>query len=341
RVYNTIKRTVEEGTSLKRRIFDWAVATGKAAVAARKNGSVGPMLAVQQKLAHQLVFAKLHERLGGNLRFAVSGGAALPREVGEFFEAAGIMIIEGYGLTETAPVLSVNPWGLPRYGTVGHVIPGVTVAIQSLEDGRILGQLSGEDYPSTLSTAEGEILAKGPNVMKGYWNRDEATREAIDAQGWYHTGDVGRFDDGYLTITDRIKHMIVSAGGKNIYPGPIEERFKSLTMIDQIVVIGERRDYLTALVVPNLDVLKQYAGDRGIAVESDEQLLSHPDIQKRFDDEFRAYSRGAAAHEKIRAFRLLSEPFTVENGLLTPTMKPRRRQIEERYAELIEAMYRA
>ncbi|RMF63632.1 MAG: long-chain fatty acid--CoA ligase, partial [Bacteroidetes bacterium] len=216
RVYNVIAKSVDEGPEAKKRIFAWAVATGKAIARKRLAGKQpGPWLRAQQRLAHRLVFSKLHEKLGGNLRFAVSGGAALPREIGEFFQAAGITIIEGYGLTETSPVLTVNPVDRPRFGTVGHVLPGVTIAIQRLSDGQIVGQLSGDDYPSNLTTEEGEIIVKGPNVMKGYWNNEDATREAIDADGWYHTGDVGRFDDGYLMITDRIKHMIVSKGGKN------------------------------------------------------------------------------------------------------------------------------
>ncbi len=339
KVFNTIRRSVEEGPSLKKRIFEWSVAIGKKAAAARKNGSVNPILRAEQALAHRLVFSKLHERLGGNLRFAVSGGAALPKEVGEFFEAAGIVIVEGYGLTETAPVVSGNPIDQPRYGSVGHVIPGVTVAIQSLDDQRILGKLSGDDYPSRLSTPEGEILVKGPNVMKGYWNQDEATKDAIDAEGWYHTGDVGRFVEGYLTITDRIKHMIVSAGGKNIYPGPIEERLKKNPLIDQLVVIGERREYLTALVVPNMDALKQAAGEQNLSFDSDEELLQKEEVLALFDSDFKAYSRTAAAPEKVRGFRLLSEPFSTDNGLLTPTLKPRRRQIEDRYRDLIESMY--
>lgn len=339
RVYNTIRRNVEEGPALKKRIFEWSVATGRKAAEARKNGMLSPLLKGQEKLAHKLVFSKLHERLGGNLRFAVSGGAALSKEVGEFFEAAGIVIVEGYGLTETSPIVSASPMDNPRYGAVGHIIPGVTVAIQSLDDQRILGKLSGEDYPSKLSTPEGEILVKGPNVMKGYWNQEEATSEAIDDEGWYHTGDVGRFVDGYLMITDRIKHMIVSAGGKNIYPGPIEDRLKSNPLIDQIVVIGEGRDYLTALVVPNLDALKQLATEQGASFSSDEELLKSDAILAQFDSDFKSYSRTAAAPEKVRGFRLLSEPFTTDNNLLTPTLKPRRRQIEEQYRDLIEEMY--
>lgn len=339
KVYNLIAKSVEEGPAIKKKIFSWSVATGLKTTQAQANGSAGVLLKAQQALAHRLVFSKLHEKLGGNLRFAVSGGAALPRPIGEFFQAAGITIIEGYGLTETAPVLTVNPFGAPRYGTVGHVLPGVTVAIQRTGDGKILGQLRGEDYPSSLTTEEGEIICRGPNIMKGYWNNEDATRESIDADGWYHTGDVGRFEDGYLLITDRIKHMIVSAGGKNIYPGPIEDQFKTVQWIDQILVVGEGREFLTALVVPQLDALKQYAADNGIAYTDEANLLEQEEIRKLFEREFRSYSRSAAAHEKIRDFRLLAEPFTIENEMMTPKLSLKRRNIETHYAGLIDAMY--
>lgn len=339
RVYGLVVKSVEEGSPTKKKVFDWAVETGMKVVRARSEGKKpGPVLRAQKALAHRLVFSNLHEKLGGNLRFAVSGSAALPKEIGEFFEAAGIPIIEGYGLTETAPVLTVNPVDKPRYGTVGHVIPGVTIGIQRLDDGRIIGQISGEQYPSSLTTEDGEIVVKGPNVMKGYWNDEKSTREAIDGDGWFHTGDVGRFDNGYLLITDRIKHMIVSAGGKNIYPAPIEERFKTVPWIDQIVVVGEGREFLGALVVPDYDALKEYADERGLAID-DASLLQQEMVLQLFDQRFKDYSRTASPHEKIRAFRLVPEPFTIENALLTPSLKPRRKKIEERYRELIEEMY--
>jgi long-chain acyl-CoA synthetase len=340
KVFNLINKSVEEGSGLKRGIFNFSLAAGKKMVDAKKNGrGANPVLKAQHALAHKLVFSKLHAKLGGNLRFAVSGGAALPQKVGEFFESSGIVIVEGYGLTETAPVLSANPLNAPRYGTVGYPLPGVTVAIQRLDDGEIIGELRGDDCPTDLTTEEGEIIARGPNIMKGYWKNPEATREAIDPQGWYHTGDVGRYENGYLMITDRIKHMIVSAGGKNIYPGPIEDRFKTVKWVDQILVIGEGREFLAALVVPQFDNLKQYAEEHGISYETDEELARNEAVQKLFESEFRAYSRGAAAHEKIRSFRLLSEPFTIDNGLMTPTMKLKRREIESLHADLIDQMY--
>ena len=338
RIYNLIAKSVEEGPGSKRKIFNWAIATGKAraqVIAQEKTPSA--LLNLKFRLAHKLVFEKLHQRLGGRLRFAVSGGAALPKAIGEFFQATGITIIEGYGLTETAPVLTINPMHAPRYGQVGHVIAGVTVGIMDIESGQIKGMLSGAEYPSSLSTEPGEIVAKGPNIMKGYWNNERATAESIDAQGWYHTGDVGRFVDGYLQITDRIKHMIVNKGGKNIYPGPIEELFKTTPGIDQVMVIGEGREFLTALVVPDTDFIRTLAGADESVERAD--LLTNEAVLANFRKVFKDYSRTAASHEKIRDCRLVDEAFSVDNGQMTPTLKLRRRQIEEAYADLIETMY--
>ncbi len=341
KVYNIVTKQASEGSAVKQKVFEWAVRTGKKVVKARRDGSPGPLLTVQQQLAHRLVFSKLHDKLGGNLNFAVSGGAALPKEIGLFFQAAGIKIIEGYGLTETAPVLSANPMEAPRYGTVGHVLPGITVAIQRLSDNEIIGAQRGDDYPSDLTTDEGEIIAKGPNIMREYWKRPEDTRAAFDPDDWYHTGDIGRFDDGYLMVTDRLKHMIVSRGGKNIYPGPIEDEFKTKPWFDQVVVIGEGRPFLTALVVPDFETLRMRARDHQVdeSALSDEELIDNPDIQKLFRKAFREYGREAPAHEKIRDFTLLTEPFTVENGTQTPTMKLKRNVIEERCEEEIDDMY--
>lgn len=343
KVFNRVTKQVSEGGIVKQKLFNWAVRTGEKYAEAQQPDAAGPSLwlQAQRAVAHRLVFSTLHEKLGGNLRFAVSGGAALPEEIGTFFQAAGITIIEGYGLTETAPVLSVNPMNAPRYGTVGHILPGVSVAIQSLEGDELAGSVNGYDYPTRTTTEEGEILVKGPNVMKEYWNRPQETRAVFDPDGWYHTGDVGRVDDGYLQITDRIKHMIVSRGGKNIYPGPIEEHFKTQAWIDQIMVVGEDRPFLAALVVPDFESLRIRVRDRGLAASnySDEELIEQEDVQSVFEESFREYNREAAAHEKLRNFRLLAEPFTVENETLTPTLKLRRKVITDRYEELLEAMY--
>ncbi|HET6528547.1 MAG TPA: long-chain fatty acid--CoA ligase, partial [Balneolaceae bacterium] len=212
KIYNLISKSVEEGTAVKQKIFEWAINVGRK----YSDGKRG-LVSLQKNIADKLVFDKLKERTGGRIRFFVSGGAALPAEIGQFFMGAGLHIIEGYGLTETSPIMCCNTYSDEKMGSVGKVLPGVTVAIQRLEDNQIIAELSGEDYPTDKSTEQGEILCKGPNVMKGYWNNEEATREMIDEDGYLHTGDVGKFVDGKLEITDRIKHMIVNAGGKNIY----------------------------------------------------------------------------------------------------------------------------
>ncbi len=339
KVYNSIAKSVAEGSRVKQAIFNWSVSSGKKYALRRIAGRrTGPVLSTRNAVAQRLVFSKLHEKLGGNLRFAVSGGAALPREIGEFFMAAGIIIVEGYGLTETSPVLSISPFSKPRYGSVGHIIPGVTVGIRSLTDGSIIGQLSGEQYPNSLTTESGEILARGPNIMKGYWKNLEATREAIDTDGWYHTGDVGRFDDGYLLITDRIKHMIVSKGGKNIYPGPIEDGFKSEPLIDQMMAVGEGREYLTALVVVDEEAVRSLAKEKELSGKMAD-LLENEEIKKAYHTLFRAYSKSVSAPEKIRDFRFVRDAFTVENGMMTPTLKLKRKVISSSYADLIEEMY--
>ena len=341
KVYTRVTKQASEGSALQQRVFDWAVRAGTQYAKAHHNGGAGPLLKAQKALAHKLVFSKLHEKLGGNLKFAVSGGAALPKEIGTFFQAAGITIIEGYGLTETAPVLAVNPLDAPKYGTVGHILPGVTIAIEDLDSGARIGELDGTMYPTDGTTPEGEILVKGSNVMKRYWQRPEETRAAFDPEGWYHTGDVGRFDAGYLQITDRIKHMIVSQGGKNIYPGPIEDALKTKPWVDQIMIVGEDRPFLTALVVPDFESLRMHARDEGIEeiTYNDAALLDVKAVRKVFRTMFNAYNREAAAHEKIRNFHLLADPFSIESGMITPTMKLKRNVIETTYAAEIDEMY--
>lgn len=334
KIYSLVTKSVEEGTAVKQKIFNWAFDVGRK-YAEGKRG----LVALQKTLADKLVFDKLKERTGGNIRFFVSGGAALPAEIGHFFMAAGLNILEGYGLTETSPVMSANKYGRERMGTVGQVLPGITVGIQRLEDNEIVAQLSGEDYPTELTSEAGEILCKGPNVMKGYWKNDEATEEMIDDEDWLHTGDVGRFVEGNLQITDRIKHMIVNAGGKNIYPGPIEDMFKTSKWIDQLVVVGERQAYMAALIVPDFEILKTYAEANGIPFNSQEDLVAHDDIQAIYRKEIRSYSKDLASHEKIRDFRLVPDEFTVETGELTPTLKVKRRIIEDKYSHLINDIF--
>ncbi len=334
KIYNLVTKSVEEGTAVKQKIFNWAFNVGRK-YADGKRG----LVTIQKNIADKLVFDKLKERTGGNIRFFVSGGAALPAEIGTFFMAAGLNILEGYGLTETSPIMCANKYGEEKMGTVGKVLNGITVGIQRLDDSKIIAEVSGEDYPTDITSEAGEILCKGPNVMKGYWKNDEATREMIDEDEWLHTGDVGRFVNGNLQITDRIKHMIVNAGGKNIYPGPIEDLFKTSKWVDQLVVVGERQAYMAALIVPDFEVLKSYADSNNISYDTIEELIKDDDIQSIYRKQIRSQSKDLASHEKIRDFRLVPNEFTVESGELTPTLKVKRRIIEDKYSDLINDIF--
>ncbi|HKK24751.1 MAG TPA: AMP-dependent synthetase/ligase, partial [Gracilimonas sp.] len=291
KMYNLIVKSVEDGSDTKKKIFNWAVETGKK-YAEGKRG----LVSVQKKIADKLVFDKLKERTGGHVRLFVSGGAALPPEIDTFFQCAGMNILQGYGLTETSPVMAANQPGKEKVGAVGTVIPGVTVGIQSLDNGEVLAAISGEDYPTDLSSKEGEILCKGPNVMKGYWNNEEATKEMIDDDDWLHTGDVGKFEDGFLKITDRIKHMIVNAGGKNIYPGPIEDLFKTSKWIDQIVVVGEAQNYMAAIIVPDFEAVGKWAKEQGLPFSGNDDLIELDEVNDIYKKELRKFSKELASH---------------------------------------------
>lgn len=334
KIYNLVLKSVDEGTPTKKKIFAWAIGVGNAYVSGKRG-----FTSIQMAVADRLVFSKLRQRTGGRVKLFVSGGAALPADIGNFFAAAGMWITEGYGLTETSPVMTINPFGKPRYGTVGHVIANVTVGIQRVSDGKIIAQLSGNDYPSQLSSEEGEILCKGPNIMKGYWGKPKETKEVIDKDGWFHTGDIGRFNNGYLQITDRLKHMLVNAGGKNIYPGPIEDMLKASIWVDQVVVIGEKQNYCSALIVPDLDMAKSFCKTNGIEVGSDADVVKVDALIKTVEAEVKDFNKKLASHEKIRKIRLLSEPFTVENGQMTPTMKVKRKVIYADYKDIIADIY--
>ena len=319
RIYNRMAKQVDSSPAIRQKIFHWAVGVGKRFAAARKSGSIPPFLQAQHAVAAKLVFSKLQERTGGRIRFFVSGGAALPRMLGEFFEAVGIQIIEGYGLTETSPVLCANRLHDYEFGTVGNPIPGVEIKIAD----------------------DGEILARGSNIMKGYYNNPKATEEAIDREGWFHTGDIGTFNEkGHLAITDRKKHLFVSSGGKNIAPQPIENLFLSGSKyIDQFVLVGDGRMFLTALIVPEFDVLKEFARRSGISVKDDIALVKHADVRELYKKEIEVIQKDLPTYEKVRRFELLGQALTVEGGEITPTMKVKRKVVEEKFSGLIEKMY--
>jgi long-chain acyl-CoA synthetase len=318
RIKGRVLAAVEKDKPAKQKIFNWAMEIGRTYIIAQENGKISGLLKAKYSLADKLVFAKIRARTGGKIRFFVSGGAALPLDIAQFFKILGIDIIEGYGLTEASPILAANRIGDIEFGTVGKPLENVQVEIAD----------------------DGEILAKGPNVMRGYWKDQQATDEAIDADGWLHTGDIGKFTEkGNLAITDRKKHLFISSGGKNISPQPIEQLLTGIKYIDQCLLIGDKREYCTALVVPDFEVLKGFADANGISAGTNEELLQNPKIYDLFKAEIDSHQRDLAKYERVRKFTLLPEAFTVENGGMTPTLKIKRKDVEKKFSEIIEKMY--
>ena len=317
--YARVQEGVAAGSPIKQKLFAWAVAKGREAIPWRLKRQKPPgLLGFQLALADKLVFSKIYARLGGRFVFAISGGAPLARDLAEFFWGAGVPIFEGYGLSETSPVISLNTQDAVKLGTVGRPVPGVEV--------RIAG--------------DGEILAKGPNIMKGYWNMPQETAEVIDAEGWFHTGDIGELDaEGFLRITDRKKELIINAYGKNVAPAPIENSLKSSRYIGQAVVIGDRRKFLSALLVPDFDALKGWAERQGLGTASHQELIAHPTVRALIAQEVETVNAGLAGFEKIVAWELLPDEFTLETGELTPTQKVKRRVINQKYGAVIDRLY--
>ena len=316
--YAAVMAQVEAGSGLQQAIFKWALDTGKAGSAVRIEGrEPGLRLGLQLRVADRLVFRKLRERTGGRLRYFVSGGAPLAQEINEFFHALGITILEGYGLTETAPVLTMNTPNAFRFGTVGPAIPGVEIRIAE----------------------DGEILARGPNIMQGYYNKPEATTEVL-VQGWFYTGDIGDVDeDGFLKITDRKKDIIVTAGGKNVAPQNIENLFVTDTYVAQIMVHGDRRRFVCALIVPDFDRLNGWAAEQGLATEYPDALLNTPAVRALFEERVARLNEQLAQYEQVKKFVLLSREFTLEDGDLTPSLKMKRKVITAKYATHLDALY--
>ena len=320
KMYARVLENALAGGALKKRIFFWARAVADRWANEKLAGrEPGALLGLQYSLAQRLVFSKLKARTGGRLRYFVSGGAPLAPEINKFFYAAGLTILEGYGLTETSPVIGVNTPMNFRIGTIGKPIAGVEVKI----------------------APDGEILTRGPHVMQGYFNKLEATREAIDGEGWFHTGDIGVIEDGFVRITDRKKDIIVTAGGKNIAPQPIENSVKTNKYVSQAVMIGDRRKFPVLLVVPNFEQLEKWAKQKNLIWTDRSQLLAMPTIHAKVDQEVRSKLTGLAPFEMPKKIALLGSDFTVEGGELTPTLKVKRRVIEKNYKSLIDSLYDA
>ncbi|MDB4900906.1 MAG: Long-chain-fatty-acid--CoA ligase FadD15 [Mucilaginibacter sp.] len=336
-------RAMKNGTAaggLKAKIFLWSLQIGRKYRLAMEEGKKPSFLLVrQQKIAEKLVFSKIKERTGGRLKIMLSGGGALPKNIGEFFGDLGIKILEGFGLTETSPVMSVTEDHRIIYGTVGRIIPGIEVAIQNVDTKHIYTIQTHDTFKEDFQSEEGEIIVRGHCVMKGYWNKPEETASVIDPDGWFHTGDIGRFFRGNLQITDRLKNMLVNAYGKNIYPTPVENTYLKSPKIEQVFLVGDKREYITAIVVPSKDSLQDTFNLSDEFFEKPEQFIDDKEIVDWIGQDIKRLSNELAKFERIKNFKVKRKPFSMDEGEITPTMKPKRKVIEKKYANTIDEMY--
>ncbi len=340
KIYDKAQKNALSAGGLKTRIFQWAFNQGNKKRLLDEDGKQpGILLSLALSIADALVFQKIKQKMGGRLRIVVAGGAALPPHVGIFFKNLDLRVLEGYGLTETSPLVSVNEFSRQIFGTVGRVAPGCTVAIQNPETKEMLTIQSYDSFDPAFSCEEGEVLVKGPNVMQGYWNKPEATAEVIDADGWFHTGDIGTFYKGYVKITDRIKNMIVNSFGKNVYPTPIENIYSRSTKIEQIFLIGDKREYITAIIVPNKEEIKEAFGKKDEFFVQSEPFIHDKDIKSWVEKDIQLLGKDLAKFERIRNFTLKRIPFSVDDGEITMTLKVKRKIVEAKYKDEIDSMY--
>lgn len=321
KVYAKAKLKASQQSQLKEKIFDWAIEIAKEY--ARKiehRESIPVLLAVKHQLADRIVFSKLRAFFGGRLRFCISGGAALSENINYIFKGAGITIMQGYGLTETSPVITTNTPLQARVDTVGKPIRNVQVRI----------------------AADGEIEAFGPNVMQGYYNKPEATRDVFTDDDWFKTGDIGQItNEGFLKITDRKKELFKTSGGKYIAPSLIEQMIKGSKFVSQAVLVGNERKFPAALIVPNFEMLESYARHKGFEVQTKAEFCKNPRIIDLLERQVAGLTSGLAQYEKVKGIALLENELTVEGGELTPTLKVKRRVVDEKYRDVIESIYAA
>jgi long-chain acyl-CoA synthetase len=319
KIYARIMSAREDSGLVRRTLFDWALAVGRArSLCLQQGNDLPPLLALQVAVADLLVFSRIRQLLGGEVRYLISGGAPLAREIMEFFHAAGLIILEGYGLTETTPILTCNRPDCYRLGSVGLPVAGVTLKL----------------------APDGEILARGPNIAQGYYKRPEATAEAWDAEGWFHTGDVGEIDDrGFVRITDRKKDLIKTSGGKYVAPQNVENLLKTQPHISQAVVIGDKRRYCVALLTLDVEEVERFAAAEGLACTGREELLRHPRVLELVEREVGEVNKRLASYETVKYFRVLTTDFSQEAGELTPSLKVKRKVVLERFGPLIDEMY--
>ena len=330
KLYDAIRTQASE-SGAKKRIFEWAVDVGREY---HEADAPGVLLTAKHRVADRLVFEQVREALGGRIDFFISGGGSLSPELCALYHGMGLPILEGYGLTETSPVIAVNPPEEPRIGTIGPPVVDVDVKLDDTVVGDVTGEAGGD---------VGELLVKGPNVTEGYWNRPEETEAAFAEGGWFRTGDVVELrPDGYVAFRERAKQILVLSTGKNVAPGPIEDAFASSDVVEQCMVLGDGRKFVSALVVPNVEGVREWAAREGYDLPDDLRSLCRDDrVRDRIQSEVDAVNERFEPYERIKQFRLVPEEFTEHNDLMTPTMKKKRRNILDRYADQIEMLYDA
>ena len=317
KIYTAATSSVEKEGGLKKAVFDWAIGVGKKVRRHEREGRApGPLLALQHWFADRQVLSKIRALFGGNLKMAVTGAAPINPEILEFFDAAGVLVLEGWGMTETSTASTISTPEAFRWGTVGRPFPGCEIRIAD----------------------DGEVLARGPNIFQGYYKNDEATRETL-VDGWLHTGDIGELDgDGYLKITGRKKDIIITAGGKNITPANLEAEIKQHPLVSQCVVIGDRRPFLVALVTLDPEEAATYAAEHGLPTDP-AALAASPDVRATIEEQVEKINRKFARVEQVKKIEILAHDLSQEGGELTPTMKVKRNVVAEKYADVIDSMY--
>ena len=340
RIEERVRKTTATAGGFKLKIFEWALKIGERRRLNKEQNIPNTLdLNIQLAIAEKLVFSKIKQKLGGKMQIMISGGGALPQHVGEFFGNIGVTVCEGYGLTETSPLVCVNEPHRQVFGTVGRIGKGCTVAIQNPDTKEIITTQNYDSFDPDFESAEGEILVKGPNVMQGYWNLPNETASSIDTDGWLHTGDVGKFYKGYLKITDRIKNILVNSFGKNVYPTPIENAYLKSNRIEQIFLIGDKQEYLTAIIVPSMEEMKEKFGMDDNYFKSDNDFIEDENVYAWIEEDMRKQEKELGKFERVRHFCIKRKPFSLEAEEMTPTQKIKRKVVEKKYADVIKKMY--
>ena len=329
KIYDAIRTQASE-SPIKERIFEWAVEVG---TGYHRAASPGTGLTLKRRIADALVFGKVKDALGGNIEMLISGGGSLSSDLCALYHGMGLPIFEGYGLTETAPVVTCNPAEEPKIGTIGPALPGVEIRVDAsvVEDGEF----------DAAGGEVGELMVQGENVAQGYWELPDETADAFSEDGWFRTGDVVRIrPDGYVEFIERAKEVLVLSTGMNVAPGPIEDAFASSAVVEQCMVVGDNEKFVGALIVPNTEGLEAWASEQGITLPADpDELRRDPRVRDRVQSEIDRVNRQFERYETIKQFQLVPEEFTEENELLTPTMKKKRRNILDRYADAVDLIY--